>query len=58
LRALNVSSWFQAFAFKCNLHRYAVYRNSAGVWDVFISIVSDFFLTMVSFGGAVQVESS
>lgn len=29
---------------------YVVYRNSAGVWDVFISIVSDFFLTMVSFG--------
>jgi len=29
---------------------YVVYRNSEGVWDVFILIVSDFFLTMVSFG--------
>lgn len=29
---------------------YIVYRNSAGVWDVFVTIVSDFFLTMVSFG--------
>ena len=28
----------------------ATHRNSAGVWDVFVSIVTDFFLTMVSFG--------
>ena len=33
----------------CAILCYVVYRKSAGVWDVFIAIVSDFFLTMVSF---------